>query len=81
MAVMIEAERIATETESRDGRPLPMKFFSTWEVRKVPVNCVSRLCTLTITRLGIIQTVEPGLQSVVLSVSMKVSITLHLNLC
>lgn len=71
MAVMIEEERIETETESRDGRPLPMKFFSTWEVRKVPVNCVSRLCTLTITRLGIIQTVEPGLQSVVLSVSMK----------
>lgn len=28
--------------DTRDGGPLPMKFFSTWEVRKVPANCVSR---------------------------------------
>ena len=31
-----------TDTDHRDGGPLPMKFFSTWEVRKVQPNCVSR---------------------------------------
>ena len=31
------------------------------------------LCTVTIDRLEIVQAIEPGLQSVVLSVSMKVS--------
>ena len=30
------------EMDTRDSGPLPMKFFSTWEVRKVPPNCVSR---------------------------------------
>ena len=33
---------IETDSRPRDGGPLPMKFFSTWEVRKVPPNCVSR---------------------------------------
>lgn len=59
--------------DSRDGGPLPMQFFSTWEVRKVPPNCMSRLCTLNITKLEILKPIEPDLQSVVLAISMKVS--------
>lgn len=32
------------EREEREGEALPvqMQLFSTWEVRKVPANCVSR---------------------------------------
>ena len=60
------------EVDSRNGGPLPMQFFSTWEVRKVPVNCMSRLCTLNITRLQILKPLEQDLQSVVLAISMKV---------
>ncbi len=64
------------ELESRDGGPLPMQFFSTWEVRKVPVNCMSRLCTLNITKLVLLRPIESDLQSVVLAISMKVCIIL-----
>ena len=71
MAVLIDAGN-RTELESRDGGPLPMQFFSTWEVRKVPANCMSRLCTLNITRLEILKPLEDELQSVVLAISMKV---------
>lgn len=61
------------EREEREGEALPvqMQLFSTWEVRKVPANCVSRLCTLTVTRLEILRCVEAGLHSIVLAVSMK----------
>lgn len=42
MAVVPEELVMTDVTDSRDGGPLPMKFFSTWEVRKVPPDCVSR---------------------------------------
>eukprot|EP00731_Ephydatia_muelleri_P028190 Em0019g1063a len=48
-----------------------MHLFSTWEVRDVPPNCVSRLCTVTVTRVEILRPMEPGLTSVVLAASMK----------
>lgn len=46
MAAEAELERrdrdqMAGETDSPEG-PLSMQFFSTWEVRKVPANCVPR---------------------------------------
>ena len=71
MAVVLGQET-RREMESTDGGPLPMQFFSTWEVRKVPANCMSRLCTLNITKLDILQPLEEDLQSVVLAISMKV---------
>ena len=72
MAVVYGQQDTRREMDATDGGPLPMQFFSTWEVRKVPANCMSRLCTLNITRLEILQPLEEDLQSVVLAISMKV---------
>lgn len=41
-SMMMDSSERVEGTDARDGGPLPMKFFSTWEVRKVPPNCVSR---------------------------------------
>ena len=109
-------EDAGEESAEHDAAPLPtqMQLLSTWEVRKVPHNCVtrseahrgsgsgppytidtirryqvvcrvltsqlrsaspppppSRLCTLTVTRLQVRQSLEPSLPSLVVAVSMK----------
>lgn len=70
-----EKESPGQVEESPEGAgvalPMQMQLLSTWEVRKVPANCVSRLCTLIVTRLEIVRSIDPGLHSIVLAVSMK----------
>lgn len=51
--------------------PPPMQLLSTWEVKRVPHNCVTRLCMVTVTRLEVKQSLELNLSSVVVAVAMK----------
>ncbi|ELU12912.1 hypothetical protein CAPTEDRAFT_112775 [Capitella teleta] len=54
-------------------KPVPMKLFATWEVEKSTPNCIPRLCSLTLTRLVIMKSLENDLQSVIIAVKMQSS--------
>ena len=55
------------------GAPVPMKLFATWEVERTPPNCIPRLCSLTIARLSIFNTLDPDLSSILIAVRMQSS--------
>ncbi|XP_031557870.1 phosphofurin acidic cluster sorting protein 2-like [Actinia tenebrosa] len=52
-------------------RPVPMKFFATWEVERTSPNCIPRICNLKLTRLEVIKCLEANLTEVIISVSMQ----------
>jgi len=53
--------------------PVPMKLFATWEVERTPPNCIPRLCSLTIARLSIFNTLDADLNSIIIAVKMQSS--------
>ena len=55
------------------GVPVPMKLFATWEVERTPPNCIPRLCSLTIARLSIFNSLDPDLSSILIAVRMQSS--------
>ena len=55
------------------GAPVPMKLFATWEVERTPPNCIPRLCSLTIARLSIFNSLDPDLSSILIAVRMQSS--------
>jgi hypothetical protein len=69
----VEGEEGVEEEVGSAAASLPpqMQLLSTWEARRVPHNCVTRLCTVTVTRLEVRQALEPSLPSVVVAVAMK----------
>ncbi|XP_064621592.1 phosphofurin acidic cluster sorting protein 2-like isoform X6 [Lineus longissimus] len=54
-------------------KPVPMKLFATWEVEKSSPNCIPRLCSLTLTRLVVLQKLESELTSIIIAVKMQSS--------
>lgn len=65
------AER--TKTAAPANRPVPMKLFATWEVDRTPPNCIPRLCSLTLSRLVILQPLGSELASISIAVKMQSS--------
>ena len=55
------------------GAPVPMKLFATWEVERTPPNCIPRLCSLTIARLSIFNSLDSDLNSIIIAVKMQSS--------
>ena len=55
------------------GQPVPMKLFATWEVERTPPNCIPRLCSLTIARLSIFNSLDADLNSILIAVKMQSS--------
>ncbi|XP_022091013.1 phosphofurin acidic cluster sorting protein 2-like isoform X2 [Acanthaster planci] len=58
---------------SQGNKPVPMKLFSTWEVERTAPNCIPRLCTLRLTHLVVLKTLETDLGSVIIAVRMQSS--------
>jgi len=52
---------------------VPMKLFATWEVESTPPNCIPRLCSLTISRLALVNTLDSDLTSIIIAVKMQSS--------
>ncbi|BFZ12018.1 hypothetical protein BsWGS_15057 [Bradybaena similaris] len=52
-------------------QPLPMKLFATWEVEKSSPNCIPRLCSLTLTRLIVLRSLESELSSLLIAVKVQ----------
>ncbi len=50
-----------------------MKLFATWEVERTPPNCIPRLCSLTIARLSIFNSLDADLNSILFAVKMQSS--------
>merc|ERR1719210_1273405 len=55
------------------AQPVPMKLFATWEVERTPPNCIPRLCSLTIARLSIFNSLDADLNSILIAVKMQSS--------
>ena len=55
------------------GQPVSMKLFATWEVERTPPNCIPRLCSLTIARLSIFNSLDTDLNSILIAVKMQSS--------
>jgi hypothetical protein len=53
------------------GTPVPMKLFATWEVERTPPNCIPRLCSLTLTRLALLRSLDSDLTSIIVAVKMQ----------
>ncbi|CAM1154435.1 PACS1 (predicted) [Pycnogonum litorale] len=54
-------------------KPVPMKLFAAWEVDRTPPNCIPRLCSLTLTRLLLLQPVGEDVASLTIAVKMQSS--------
>ncbi|XP_038066153.1 phosphofurin acidic cluster sorting protein 2-like isoform X2 [Patiria miniata] len=65
--------KMNTSTASQGNKPVPMKLFSTWEVERTAPNCIARLCTLRLTHLVVLKTLETDLGSVIIAVRMQSS--------
>ncbi|GLV43335.1 Krueppel target at 95D [Carabus blaptoides fortunei] len=55
------------------SKPVPMKFFATWEVDRTPSNCIPRLCSLTLSRLVVFRPLGSDLASISIAVKMQSS--------
>jgi hypothetical protein len=57
----------------KGGKPVPMKLFATWEVERTPPNCIPRLCSLTLARLVLFNSLDQDLTSIIIAVKMQSS--------
>lgn len=53
------------------NKPMSMKLFASWEVDRSAPNCIPRLCSLRLTRLEMLKSLESDVTAIIIAVRMQ----------
>ncbi|XP_063231551.1 phosphofurin acidic cluster sorting protein 1 isoform X2 [Bacillus rossius redtenbacheri] len=65
------AEKMGKPPTAVGMKPVPMRLFATLDVDRTPPNCISRLCSLTLSRLVVMKPLGSDLASILIAVKMQ----------